>query len=236
MPSPALSVVIPAYNEAGRLPDALALLAGGLDGQGPSFELILVDDGSTDGTLEIMRRAERDQPNVRVVALTPNRGKGRALAEGVKVSRGDLVLISDTDFSTPIQELGKLCAALEAGADVAIASRALRGSTIEVSQPVHRVLMGKTFNLMVQALVLPGIWDTQCGFKLFRGPVARELFGQLRTEGFAFDVEVLYRARRAGYSVAEIPVRWAHSAPTRLSSLRHSAQMFRDLLRIRLGR
>jgi dolichyl-phosphate beta-glucosyltransferase len=144
------------------------------------------------------------------------------------------VLISDADFSTPIDELVKLTAAIDAGSDVAIGSRAKRGSQVEISQPAHRVLMGKIFNLLVQVVVLPGFWDTQCGFKLWKGPAAREVFAEMKLDGnVAFDVEVLYRARRHGYRIAEIPVRWYDSIPSRISPLRHSAEALVDIAKIR---
>jgi len=229
-----LSVVVPCYNEEARLPVSLARVASFLEEHGGSFELILVDDGSDDRTLEIIREAERRLPYVRVLSL-PHRGKGAALAQGVRRSRGRLVLLSDADFSTPIEELTRLEEAIAEGADVAIGSRAAPGAR-EVDQPLHRRLMGKTFNLLVQALLLPGIWDTQCGFKLFRGPVARQLFDQLHTTGFAFDVEVLYLARRSGHRVREVPVRWINSPSSRVSPLRDARNMALDLLRIRFTR
>jgi dolichyl-phosphate beta-glucosyltransferase len=227
-----LSVVVPCFNEESRLPASLRAVEAYLGQRGCGFELILVDDGSTDGTASFIREAERRQDHVRAVTLDQNRGKGRAVVEGVARTQGALVLVSDADFSAPIEELPKLEAALEAGADVAIGSRAKRGAR-EVDQPWYRRLMGKVFNLMVQGLLLPGLWDTQCGFKLFRGPVARELFGQVRTAGFAFDVEVLHLARRSGYQVREVPVRWMNSATTRVDPFRHSGEMLRDILRIR---
>ena len=230
-----LSIVIPAYNEGERLPAALPVLSQFLENQDRTFELILVNDGSTDHTLEVMRTAERQYRYVRVVTRVQNRGKGRTLADGIAISRGELVLVSDADLSTPIEELNKLEAALAQGYDIAIASRAKKHSQIEISQPPHRVLMGKVFNLLVQALVLPGIWDTQCGFKLFKGAQARQLFAELRTDGFAYDVEILYRARKRGWTVAEVPVRWLHSAPSRVGPLRDSLAMFSELLRIRFG-
>jgi dolichyl-phosphate beta-glucosyltransferase len=228
-----LSVVVPCYNEEARLPGSLSRLEEFLGGQELGFELILVDDGSSDRTRAVIRAAERKHAYVRPLLLSPNRGKGAALAAGVRVSRGRLVLISDADLSAPIEELSKLEDAIVGGADVAIGSRAAPGAR-EVDQPLHRQAMGKAFNRVVQALVLPGIRDTQCGFKLFRGDVARELFGQLRTAGFAFDVEVLRRALVAGYQVREVPVRWVSSGASRVSPLRDSARMLRDLVRIRL--
>ena len=234
--APELSVVVPAYNEARRLPITLANILPFLEARGPSFEVVLVDDGSTDTTLQLMREAAAGHPGVRVVAQMPNRGKGRALAEGVKASRGREVLVSDTDFSTPITELGKLEAALADGADIAIGSRAKRGAQVEVSQPIYRVLMGKTFNLIVQAVVLPGLWDTQCGFKLFRGDVARELFAGLGTDGFGYDVDILYRARRRRLRITEVPVRWINSPESKVSPIGSSLEMLRAVLRLRFRR
>jgi dolichyl-phosphate beta-glucosyltransferase len=230
-----LSVVVPCFNEESRLPSSLVAALAYLDASGRDYELILVDDGSSDCTPNLIRDAEVGHPAICGVFLPANRGKGRALVEGVRASRGDLVLISDADFSAPIDELPKLEAAIEAGAAVAIGSRAKRGAR-EVDQPLHRRAMGKGFNLLVQALLLPGLWDTQCGFKLFRGQVARELFGRLNTDGFAFDVEVLYLARRSGWEVSEVPVRWINSATTRVQAVRHSREMLIDVLRIRWGR
>lgn len=230
-----LSVVVPCFNEAARLPLSLEQAEAYLGLQGPAFELLLVDDGSSDRTPELIREAASKNKHVHAVLLPANRGKGRAVAEGVARSRGGLVLISDADFSAPIQEMPKLEAAIAAGADVAIGSRAKRGAR-EVDQPLHRRLMGKSFNLLVQGLLLPGVWDTQCGFKLFRGDVARDLFARLRTEGFAYDVEILVLARRSGYKISEVPVRWINSSTSRVQTVRHSRQMLADVLHIRSGR
>jgi dolichyl-phosphate beta-glucosyltransferase len=230
-----LSVVVPCFNEEHRLPGALDVAERYLEPSGRSFELILVDDGSTDRTRSLIQSAQETTPYIRAVRLLPNRGKGRAVAEGVLFSRGDLVLVSDVDFSAPIEELAKLEDAIGRGADLAIGSRAKRGAR-EVDQPLHRRAMGKTFNLLVQTLLLPGIWDTQCGFKLMRGEVARELAGSLRIEGFAYDVELLYLAGLYGYQVSEIPVRWINSDTTRVSALRDSGRMLRDVMKLRFQR
>jgi len=225
--------VVPCYNEEQRLPRTIELIERYLDGKQIQYELILVDDGSVDGTRRIMDAAAARRADVRIEVLPHNRGKGRALAVGVEAARGDEILVSDADLSTPIEELDKLQAALQRGAGIAIASRALRASRVEVSQPFYRVLMGKGFNLIVQAVLLPGIWDTQCGFKLFRGDVAHRVFANLITDGFGYDPEVLYRARKQGVKIAEVPVVWRNSAPTKVSAVRSSLDMLKHVVRLR---
>jgi dolichyl-phosphate beta-glucosyltransferase len=232
-PAPRLSVVIPAYNEEQRLPSTIEQIERYLDGQRVPYELILVDDGSTDGTGQVMEEAARRNPRIRLEALARNRGKGRALAAGVAVARGDEVLVTDADLSTPIEELARLEAALKAGAGVAIASRAVSGSRIEIPQPTYRVLMGKVFNIIVQVVLLPGIWDTQCGFKLFRADVAHPVFAAMTTDGFGYDPEVLYLAKRRGVRIAEVPVVWRNSAPTKVMAFRSSLDMFKHVVRVR---
>jgi dolichyl-phosphate beta-glucosyltransferase len=230
---PELSVVIPCYNEEQRLPRTIEQIERYLGSSGVNYELILVDDGSVDGTRSIMDAAAKRNRAVRLEALPRNRGKGRALAEGVAAARGAEILVTDADLSTPIEELDKLRAELRGGAGVAIASRALRASRVEVSQPIYRVLMGKAFNLLVQAVLLPGIWDTQCGFKLFRADVAHDAFAKLTTDGFGYDPEVLYLAKKSGVRIAEVPVIWRNSAPTKVSPIKSSLDMFGHVLRIR---
>ncbi len=230
-----LSIVIPCYNEEQRLPQTIEQIERYLEGK-DDYELILVDDGSSDGTRMVMNTAAERNRFVRVEALPHNRGKGRALAEGVTAAKGSEILVTDADLSTPIEELPKLQGELERGAGVAIASRALKGSRVEVAQPFYRVLMGKAFNLLVQAVLLPGIWDTQCGFKLFRADVAHDVFAELTTDGFGYDPEVLYRAKRRGVKIAEVPVIWRNSAPTKVSPIKSSLDMFTHVLRIRFRR
>jgi dolichyl-phosphate beta-glucosyltransferase len=227
--------VIPCYNEELRLRRTIEQIERFLGSRGDRYELILVDDGSADGTRRVMEEAAARNKSIRIVALPVNRGKGRALAEGVKVSRGEYVLVTDADLSTPIEELPKLEAALAAGAGVAIGSRAIKGSRVELSQPIYRVLMGKAFNIIVQLVLLPGIWDTQCGFKLFRGDIAHDVFAGLTTDGFGYDPEVLYLAKKKGVRIAEVPVVWRNSAPTKVNAIRSSLDMFRHVLRIRFS-
>jgi dolichyl-phosphate beta-glucosyltransferase len=228
-----LSVVIPCYNEEQRLPRTIDQIERFLDGKETPYELILVDDGSVDGTRRVMDEAVQHHGGVRIEVLAHNRGKGRALATGVAAAKGDEVLVTDADLSTPIEELDKLQAALQGGAGIAIGSRALRGSRVEISQPLYRVLMGKGFNLIVQAVLLPGIWDTQCGFKLFRADVAQRVFANLITDGFGYDPEVLYRARKQGVRIAEVPVVWRNSTPTKVSAVRSSFDMLKHVVRLR---
>jgi dolichyl-phosphate beta-glucosyltransferase len=228
-----LSVVVPCFNEEQRLPRTVEQIERYLDAKKDPYELILVDDGSTDGTRQVMDAAAAGHSGVRIEALPHNRGKGRALATGVAAAKGDEILVTDADLSTPIEELDKLETALRGGAGIAIASRALPGSRVEVSQPIYRVLMGKGFNLIVQAVLLPGLWDTQCGFKLFRGDVAHAVFADLITDGFGYDPEVLYRARKQGVRIAEVPVVWRNSAPTKVSAVRSSVDMLRHVIRLR---
>jgi dolichyl-phosphate beta-glucosyltransferase len=234
--APELSVVIPAYNEEQRLPRTVEQIERYLEGRNLDYELIIVDDGSTDGTRLVMDAAAARNSKDRLEALPANRGKGSALAAGVAIARGDEVLVTDADLSTPIEELEKLDAALQAGAGVAIASRAVKGSRVEIAQPIYRVAMGKVFNLIVQVVLLPGIWDTQCGFKLFRADVAKPVFAALTTDGFGYDPEALYLAKRRGVRIAEVPVVWRHSAPTKVLPIRSSIDMFKHVVRVRFKR
>jgi dolichyl-phosphate beta-glucosyltransferase len=232
--APELSIVVPCYNEELRLPRTIEQIERYLTDKGTSYELILVNDGSSDGTRQLQDAAAERNPHVRVEALPRNRGKGRALAEGVAVAKGAEILVTDADLSTPIEEVEKLRAALHNGAGVAIGSRALRGSRVEIAQPLYRVLMGKVFNLLVQVVLLPGIWDTQCGFKLFRADVAHEVFARLTTDGFGYDPEVLYLAKKRGVKIAEVPVVWRNSAPTKVMPIKSSIDMFKHVVRTRL--
>jgi dolichyl-phosphate beta-glucosyltransferase len=226
---PSLSVVIPAYNEARRLPATLERVKAHLGGAKRAFEVVVVDDGSSDGTADVARAAGGA---VRVLRHEPNRGKGYAVRRGMLAATGERRLMTDADLSTPIEELARLEAEIDRGVDVAIGSRAVAGARIEVHQPAYREAMGRLFNVLVQALLLPGLADTQCGFKLFTAAAAATAFGACRLDGFSFDVEALYVARRRGLRIAEVPVMWRNDAATRVG-LGGGGAAFADLLRIR---
>jgi dolichyl-phosphate beta-glucosyltransferase len=225
--------VIPAFNEAARLPSTLERILNRLRARADTFEVIVVDDGSSDGTGDVVR--QRRDPEVRLLRLAGNQGKGAAVRRGVLESRGVRILVSDADLSTPFDELDRLGEALDAGADIACGSRGLPGSTILMSQPIYRRQMGNTFNLVLRLLGLTRLRDTQCGFKLFRGPAARDVVARCTLRGFAFDVECLYLAHRLGYTVREVPVAWAHVPESRVHAIKDSARMLRDVLALRVA-
>lgn len=235
-PRPDLSIVIPAYNEEGRLEPTIRAYAGYCRERGRDAELIVVDDGSTDGTTAVVERLAGEFPGLRLIRLAQNQGKGYAVRSGIVNARGARILFADADGATPIGELDRLDAALDAGADVAIGSRALQAAGVQVHARIHRRLIGRAFHLLVRFTGVAGIADTQCGFKLFRGAVAHALFSRMRTAGFSFDVEVLMTARLCGYRIAEVPVNWVHQPGSRVNLVTDSARMAGDLLRIRLRR
>ena len=203
-----------------------------MDANPRPYEVIVVDDGSTDGTVALAETVVAEDSRISVVTNGENRGKGFSVGHGVSKASSELVLFSDADLSTPLSELERLEQAI-VGHDIAIGSRALPDSRLEKRQPLYREMMGRTFNLFVQAMVFPGIRDTQCGFKLFRRAAAQATFGRRKIDGFAFDVEILFIARRLGFEVAEVPVLWINDEASRVAPIRHSAQMFRDILTIR---
>ena len=229
---PDLSVVIPAFNEEARIPASLEALAAWLSGRTEplTVEVVVVDDGSTDRTAVLAEEtARRLRLNLRALIHERNRGKGAAVRKGVLAAEGRLILVSDADFSTPISEFEKLAAA---GAPVAIGSRAVDESLVRERQPFYRVFVGKLFNRLVRLLAVPGIRDTQCGFKLFSREAAQEIFSRATVDRFAYDVEALLLARKLGYAIAEIPVLWFNSPDSRVTLL-GGAQAYLDLLRIR---
>jgi dolichyl-phosphate beta-glucosyltransferase len=230
--TPEVSIIIPAFNEALRLPATLDQVERYLAGAGTPAEVIVVDDGSRDRTAEIVRERAARWPQLRLVAADRNAGKGAAVRLGMGAARGRFRVFSDADLSVPIDDLEKLLRPLRSGAGVAIASRGLPDSQVELHQPWYRETMGKIFNRLVRIFVLGGVADTQCGFKAFSAEVAERVFPALQTRGFGFDVEVLYRAKQAGYRIVEVPTRWINSPQSRVHPIRHSAAMFLELLAI----
>ena len=232
MTSPALSFVVPAFNEEKRLPVSLARIAEWLGSRTPPVpaEVLVVDDGSSDRTAAVAEKTASGLGlSFRVIRLPENRGKGAAVRAGVLEARGEHVLVTDADLSTPIEEVDKL---LAAGAPVAIGSRGVDTTLVKQRQPLFRVASGKVFNLLVRVLAVSGIRDTQCGFKLFRRDAAREVFSRATVDRFAFDVEALLLARRLGYPIAEVPVLWFNSPDTRVG-FGGGLEAFAALFRIR---
>jgi glycosyltransferase involved in cell wall biosynthesis len=234
--APELSIIIPAYNEEERLGRALARIrdyfANHAVGPG-GIEILVVDDGSTDGTAKIAQDWARQMPSMRLVSNGENRGKGYSVRHGMLEARGRIAIFTDADLSSPIEESEKLLAAIEAGNDVAIGSRAIDRSLIAVHQSRFREIAGIIFNGFVRLFTGLPIHDTQCGFKAFVRERCKIVFEQQRIERFGFDPEVLFLARRHGLRTAEVPIRWAHDPATKVHVFRDSLLMFGDLAYIR---
>jgi dolichyl-phosphate beta-glucosyltransferase len=233
--------VIPAFNEARRLPPYLDEVVGYFEGRGEPWECVVVDDGSTDGTADAVRAVTARCAAVRALALGPrNHGKGWAVRAGMLSALGRFRLFTDADGATPIAELKRLEPPLMAGADVVIGSRALPDPSVSVRSLPHRRRAGRAFNRLVAAVGLHGIADTQCGFKVFTARAALALFGALRTSGFGFDVELLLRARATGYRVVEVAVNWGDQTGSKVSVLKNGPGMLLQVLaaaaRVRVGR
>ncbi len=229
--SPYLSVVIPAYNEAHRLRRTLPHAVDFLRTQGFPFEILVVDNGSTDATLEVVRELARHYPEIRPLH-TPLRGKGRAVKMGMLAARGTYRFLADADWSMPVEEILRFLPPQAPKGDILIGSREAPGA-VRYHEPWYRHIIGRVFNWMVQLLALPGIRDSQCGFKCFRGDVAERLFPCQRLTGMSFDVEVLFIARRMGYRIVEIPISWYFDPDSRVRLVQDSLRMAWDLITIR---
>jgi dolichyl-phosphate beta-glucosyltransferase len=230
---PRWSVVIPAYNEAVRLPTYLKEVQAYFEGRDESYEVIVVDDGSRDGTGDRALEVAAGRPGVTVHALDRNRGKGHAVRAGMARAVGDLRLMADADGATPIAEVARLEAAVAAGADVAVGSRVLADPSVIRRVRAHRQLSGHVFNFLLRRLGVAPVLDTQCGFKLFRGVAAAALFPQVTTDGFGFDVELLMLAGRRGFRVAEVAVSWADQPGSKVRVLREGPRMLYEVLAAR---
>ena len=227
-----LSIVIPAYNEANRIGDTLAKIYAYLDETSRSAEVLVVDDGSSDDTKSVALEVGGER-GLEVLQYGGNRGKGYAVRYGLLRAKGERVLMSDADLSTPIRELEPLSAALDEGYHVAIGSRAIEGANVVVSQSGLRKYGGKVFNLAVRMILPLPFKDTQCGFKLFDARACQDVFETMRMDGFSFDVELLYLAQRAGLKTAELPVEWHNSPETKVNFARDALRMLRDVAKIR---
>ncbi|MFC1514703.1 dolichyl-phosphate beta-glucosyltransferase [Candidatus Omnitrophota bacterium] len=229
-----LSVVVPAYNEEKRIIPTLEKMQKYLKRQKYPYEIIVVDDQSRDKTREVVRRFIKDNSDITYLRGRRNKGKGYSVKTGMLHARGDYVLFSDADNSTPIKEVEKLLPLLkEGGYDIAIGSRALADSNVRVPQAWPRRTMGRIFNLFVQLIATPGIKDTQCGFKCFKHTVIYRLFRRQKILGFCFDVEILFMARKYNYKIKEVPIRWFNSPRSQVNMVVSPLTMMRDLVRIR---
>ncbi len=234
-----LTLVIPVYKEHRRMGESLdAVAAFVASAEGVTVDVIFVDDGSPDNSAAMINAfiADRDDPALRLISYPVNQGKGYAVKTGVLAAEGDLILMSDADLSTPLTDWLKLKTALEAGADIACGSRAVRGAHIGKPPPLHRRLLSRVFNLLVRAAGVHGIRDTQCGFKLFRTEAAKQVFRVLRTRRFAFDVEMIALARDLGYQVAEVPVNWDYSGHSTVRVFSSGGRMLIDVFLLAVRR
>ncbi len=225
-----VSVVIPAFDEANRILPTLRRIEGYMKETFGEHEIIVVDDGSKDRTVELIQ--EEGIPSVRILRNEKNLGKGASVKKGVLQAKGEMILFSDSDLSTPIEEIDAFVKAIETGADIAIASRNAKGANKEVKQPVYRQSMGKLFPLFVRLLGLGNFSDTQCGFKMFKKEAAQRLFSYQRMKGFIFDVEVLFLAKKSGYEMKELPVTWLDKEESKVIPFRDGPKMLAGLLAI----
>jgi dolichyl-phosphate beta-glucosyltransferase len=231
MDRPFLSLVIPAYNEQNRLPATIQKMREFLSSQTFSYEVLVVDDGSADSTADIVERAMPSFPGLRVLR-EPHRGKGHAVRQGMLAATGGYAMFCDADFSMPVEEVVRFPEVMGSAYGVALASREVRGAR-RIGEPPHRHLMGRVFNLIVRFMAVPGLQDTQCGFKCFTREAAERIFRRQVIDGFGFDVEVLYIARKLGIGITEVPISWYYSPSSRVDPIKDTLRMVRDVLLVR---
>lgn len=230
-----LSVVIPVYNEEKRIGKTLDKIILYLNSRNYSYEIMVVNDGSTDRTSNVVKKFTDRYKYVHFIESGMNQGKGFSVRKGMLTSSGQYVLFSDADLSTPIEEVEKLIEWFGTGYDIVIGSRGLRNSDIQIHQPWYRESMGKIFNILVRLITVRGIKDTQCGFKCIRKEVIPNIFNKQTITHFSFDVELLWIALRQGYRIKEVPVRWLNDAQSRVNPVLDSMRMFLDLIKIRIN-
>ena len=233
MPSERLiSLVVPAYNAGDVLKDSCYQISKYLQEKAIRYELVFVDDGSTDNTSSVLKELSCLDINVRFLTNETNMGKGYSVRRGVLESKGDIIFFTDADLSTPIREMQKLFDGVDQGYDIVIASRALPDSKVLMHQPFYREYSGKIFNLIMRSLLSLDLKDTQCGFKCFRKGVAASVFEKQTLNGFSFDVEVLYLARKKSFKIKEVPVDWVNFKSSTVNILKDGSCMFLDIVRI----
>ncbi len=230
---PKYSIVIPAFNESGRIPATLESVIACIRAHSWDAEIIVVNDGSTDNTAELVLNIGRTAPELRMIENPGNRGKGYAVRNGVLHSLGDIVMFTDSDLSAPIEEAERLFAAITSGADIAIGSRWLATSRQTHRQPLYRQFFGRCFNAVCRMVMRLPFVDTQCGFKAFTRAAAQTVFQLQTIERWGFDPEILFIALKRGYRIQEVPVSWAHDARSRISYLRDGLQMLKELAIVR---
>ena len=231
MPAPLLSIIIPAHNEENRLPHSLEQVFAFLEQQRYSSEVLVIENGSTDRTLELAKAYAKKQDSLRVIH-EPLRGKGLAVRRGMLEALGQYRFMCDADLSMPIEGVNKFLPPERSGFDIAIGSREVQGA-VRYDEPLYRHSGGRLINFVIRLLILPDLQDTQCGFKCFRAEVADDLFGRQLMEGWSFDIEVLYLAEQRGYKIMEVPVDWYYRPESKVSALRDAYRMIRDIFRIR---
>lgn len=228
-----LSIVIPAYNEEMRISSSLMKIKKYFFNKKYKYEIIIVDDGSTDRTVDKVNESANGIRNIKLLKNCVNRGKGYTVKRGMMVAQGRYVIFSDADLSTPLYELENLISWIKKGYDIVVASRGMKESDVKVHQPFYRESMGKVFNLLVQLIVFRGIKDTQCGFKCFKNGIIEKIFSRQRLNRFSFDVEILYIAKKMGCMVKEVPVSWFNHPHSKVHPLKDATWMFLDLFKIR---
>jgi glycosyltransferase involved in cell wall biosynthesis len=231
--NPSLSIVIPAFNEGARIESALDRVLACVAERGWDAEVLVVDDGSSDNTAAIVQHWMQSHPNLHLIHNPGNRGKGYSVRNGILQSRGQVVMFTDADLSSPIEEGERLFEALDAGADVAIGSRWLDKQRQTIHQPLYRRFFGRCFNAVTRKVMGLPYKDTQCGFKAFKRDAAQVIFRLQTIERWGFDPELLFIARRLGYKIVEVPVTWGHDERTRISYLRDGTQMLKEMYQIR---
>ncbi|HMO01529.1 MAG TPA: glycosyltransferase family 2 protein [Oligoflexia bacterium] len=229
-----ISVIVPAYNEETRLKPTILEIDQYLSSKQVNYEIIIVDDGSTDGTAVLIKELAKNNPNIKPISSQKNYGKGHAVRSGMLAAAGEYVIFADADGATPFAEIERLLAAMRRGVALAIGSRALPSRETKVKTYFYRKLMGRVFNAVANLILIPGIADTQCGFKMFTRNAAQEIFSRATINRYAFDLEILFLARKLNFPIAEVPINWINKPGSKINLLTDSAKMLFELIKIRL--